>query len=299
MIANFGARVLLAVVWLLHFLPLHALAALGRGLGLLIHAFAFSRRRVALRNVELCLPELSMVQRRALVREHFQLAARCMLELSLLWHASPQRLRRLIRVEGDVHLAEREAASGGRPVMWLVPHFVAVDVAGAAAQLFQEHHAFDVYATQSNPVLDRALLRGRARFGGADFYTRHDGARVIVRAIKKGHAFFNPCDMDFGLRDAAFVPFFGHPAATLLAPSRMARAYGMVVQPVVASVLPGGQGYVVHFMPPWTDWPSDDPVSDAARMNRFIEAQVRANPAQYLWVHRRFKTRPPGEAPVY
>ena len=303
MTGNLGARALLVLVWLLHLLPLTLQALLGRGLGLLMHALAGSRRRVALRNVELCLPELGEVERKALVREHFQWLARSLLERALLWHASPQRLRRLIRVEGDIELAEREAAKGeegkGRTVMWLVPHFLAVDVAGAATQLFQKRRVIDVYSPQSNAVLDKALLKGRARFGAADFYTRHEGARPVVRAIRKGQAFFNPCDMDFGLRDAAFVPFFGQQAATLLAPSRLARSMNMVVQPVVGEILPGGQGYVVRFLPPWTDWPTDDPVADAARMNRFIEEQIRGCPAQYLWVHRRFKTRPPGEPPLY
>ena len=292
---NFAARALLALIWLLHWLPLGLQAVLGRALGRLMHALAKSRRAVALRNVELCLPELALPERQALVREHFEWLARSLLERAVLWHASPERLRRLIHVEGDIHLAERSE----RAVMWLVPHFLAVDVAGMATQIFQKHRGFDVYAPQSNEVLDKALLRGRSRFGTADFYTRQDGARPIVRAIRQGHAFFNPCDMDFGLRDAAFVPFFGHPAATLLAPSRLARSMNMIVQPVVAEILPGGQGWRVNFMEPWTDWPSDDPVADAARMNRFIETQIRLNPAQYLWVHKRFKTRPPGEPSFY
>ncbi len=295
MIMNALARTLLALVWLLHMLPLGVLAGLGRGLGLLMHALAGTRRAVALRNVQLCLPELDERARRRLVREHFQWLARSLLERGLLWYASPERLKRLIRVEGDVQLAERSP----RAVMWLVPHFLAVDVAGAATQLYQTHPAFDVYAPQSNRVLDEALLRGRSRFGTAEFFKRQDGARPIVRAIRRGMAFFNPCDMDFGLRDAAFVPFFGHPAATLLAPSRMARSLDMVVQPVVAEMLPGGQGWRVRFLPAWDDWPSEDPVADAARMNRFIEEQIRACPAQYLWVHKRFKTRPPGEPSLY
>jgi KDO2-lipid IV(A) lauroyltransferase len=295
MLMNALAHVLLAGVWLLHFLPLGVQAALGRGLGLVLHRLAGARRRVALRNVELCLPELSLAQRQQLVREHFQWLARSLLERSLLWYASPARLKRLIRVEGNPRLAEQSE----RPVMWLVPHFLAVDVAGAACQLFQSHPAFDVYAPQSNKVLDAALLKGRSRLGTAEFYTRADGARTIVRAIKRGMAFFNPADMDFGPRDAAFVPFFGHQAATLLAPSRMARGLHMVVQPVVAEMLPGGQGYVVRYLEPWTDWPTDDAEADAAAMNRFIEAQIRRCPAQYLWVHKRFKTRPPGEPSLY
>ena len=105
--------------------------------------------------------------------------------------------------------------------------------------------------------------------------------------------------MDFGERDAAYVPFFNVPAATLLAPSRLARALNMVVQPVVAEALPGGQGYRVRFLPPWEDFPSADALADTAAMNRWIESEIRSNPAQYLWVHKRFKTRPVGEPSLY
>ena len=292
---NTAARLLLAGVWLLHLLPLGAQAALGRALGRVLHALAGRRRRVARRNVELCLPELTPAARQALVREHFQWLARSLLERALLWYASAARLRRLIRVEGDVHLAERSQ----RPVMWLVPHFLGVDVAGAATQLFQTRRVANIYTAQSNAVFDEALRRGRGRFGLVDMFTRQQSALPMVRAIKRGNAFFNPSDMDFGLRDAAFVPFFGHPAATLLAPSRLARSLDMIVQPVVAEILPGGQGYVVRFLEPWPDWPSDDAQADAARMNQWIETQIRRCPAQYLWVHKRFKTRPPGAPSVY
>ncbi len=292
---NWLAHLLLGGVWLLQWLPLQTQAAIGRLLGRVMHRLGRTRREVALRNVALCLPELSQQAQQALVREHFQWLARSILERGLLWYASAERLRGLIQVEGDVTLAERSP----RPVMWLVPHFLAVDVAGAATQLFQTRRVCNVYTAQSNPVLDRALRQGRGRFGLAEMFTRQQSALPMVRAIKRGSAFFNPSDMDFGLRDAAFVPFFGTPAATLLAPSRLARSLDMVVQPVVAEILPGGQGWRVRFLPPWTDWPTDDPLADAARMNRFIEMQIRLCPAQYLWVHRRFKTRPPGEPPLY
>jgi KDO2-lipid IV(A) lauroyltransferase len=105
--------------------------------------------------------------------------------------------------------------------------------------------------------------------------------------------------MDFGARDAAFVPFFGVPAATLLAPSRLSKSLGMTVQPVVTEMLPDGQGYRVRFLPPWTDFPTDDAEADTLRMNRWIESEILRNPSQYLWVHKRFKTRPPGEASLY
>jgi KDO2-lipid IV(A) lauroyltransferase len=290
-----GARFLLALLWLLQWLPLAWQAALGRGTGAFAHAIGGSRRRIARRNVALCFPEMPQDQAHALVREHFGWLGRSLLERGLLWYAPPERLKRLIRIEGDVKFAERSE----RPVMWLVPHFMSLDVAATALQLFQDHTAVSIYQAQSNAAMDAALRRGRLRLGKVEIFPRSDKSLALVKAIRRGDAFFNLPDMDFGLRDAAFVPFFGVPAATLLAPSRLARALGMVVQPVVAEALPGGQGYRVRFLEPWRDFPTDDALADTARMNRWIESEIRRNPAQYLWVHRRFKTRPPGEPSVY
>jgi KDO2-lipid IV(A) lauroyltransferase len=295
LIANLGAQALLLLVRLSSALPLSLLSRLGLALGWLFYTFGRARRRVAQRNLELCFPEWSAAEREQVVREHFGWLARSLLERGLLWYASEARLRRLIHVEGDVHLAERSE----KPVMWLVPHFVGLEICGTAAQLFQTQNGCDIYTPQSNPVLNAAFKQGRARFGRCIFFERDAGVLPVVRAIKKRTAFFNPADMDFGLRDAAFVPFFGVPAATLLAPSRMARSLGMVLQPLVCEMLPGGQGWRVTFMPAWEHWPTDDAQADAAAMNRFIEEQIRTMPAQYLWVHKRFKSRPQGQPPVY
>ena len=295
MTGQIGARLLLALLWALHGMPLGLQATLGRGLGRVLYAAAASRRRVALRNLELCLPELDASARQRLAREHFQWLGRSLLERGLLWHASPERLKQLIQIEGDVGLAERSA----KPVMWLVPHFVALDVAAVAARFSFARPGCTVYQTQSNAVFDRAVRRGRLRFGAIRLFSRRETAKPLLRAIKEGDGFFNLPDTDFGRKDAAFVPFFGVPAATLLTPSRMARLLKMTVQPVVADMLPGGQGYRVRFLDPWTHFPTDDALADTAAMNRWIEAEVRRNPAQYLWVHKRFKTRPLGEPSLY
>ncbi len=286
---------LLALLWVLHWLPLSVQAFIGRGFGALLHAVAGARRHIALRNVELCFPEMTANERALLVRTHFQWLGRSILERGVLWYASPARLKRLIHVEGDVGLAERSE----RPVMWLVPHFMALDVAGAATQLFQQRRVNSIYQQQRDAVMDDAMRRGRLRFNNGDVFPRSDSAKPLLRAIRRGEAFFNLPDMDFGERDSAFVPFFGVPASTLLAPSRMARAMNMVVQPIVAETLPGGAGYRVRFLDAWTAFPSDDALADTAAMNRWIEAEIRRNPAQYLWVHKRFKTRPAGEPPMY
>ncbi len=275
--------------------PLAWQAAFGRAIGAIAFRLLGARRKVALRNLELCFPEKTPAERVAIAKAHFGWLGRSLVERGLLWYAPPERLKRLIRVEGDIGLAER----GERPVMWLVPHFVGLDVAGMAVMLFQQHGIVSVYQAQSDKVVDAALREARSRFGKVELTSRDHAARAVARAVRKGHAFFNLPDMDFGTRDAAFVPFFGVPTATLLAPSRLAKAFGMAVQPVVTEMRPGGQGYVVRFQTPWADFPSDDPVADAARMNRWIEDEIRRNPAQYLWVHRRFKTRPEGEKGLY
>ncbi len=299
MMKTLGVRVFLALLWLLHWLPLPMLAALGQGLGALLHRLAASRRRIALRNLALCFPDMQDTERRALVKEHFGWLLRSLLERSVLWWGHPDRIRRLIQVEGDIGLAEREFKATGRATMWLCPHFVGLDVAGAAILLCQHQPGASIYQTQSNPVIDAAMRRGRLRLGNAEIFPRSDSVKPLFRAIKQGRGFFNLPDMDFGAKDAAFVPFFGVPAATLLAPSRMARLLNMVVQPVIAELLPGGQGYKVHFLPALENFPTADAEADALRLNQFIEQHIRLRMAQYLWVHKRFKTRPPGQPSLY
>ena len=288
-------RLVLGLLWLFHWLPLSVQAAVGRGLGALLWRLGRSRRRIALRNLELCLPELPAEERKALAREHFKLLGRSILERGLLWYASPARLKRLIHVEGAVSFADRHHGA----VMWLCPHFIALDVVGAAVQLYIKRPGASIYQAQSDPVFDAAMRRGRLRFGNAEIFARSETARPLMRAIRAGAGFFNLPDMDFGARDAAFVPFFGVPAATLLAPSRMARALNMKVQPVIGEILPGGQGYRIRFLDAWDHFPTDDALADTAQMNRWIEKEIHQHPAQYLWVHKRFKTRPAGEPGFY
>jgi Kdo2-lipid IVA lauroyltransferase/acyltransferase len=292
---NLGARLAIALLWLVHWLPAPWQSALGAFVGAAAHALAGARRRVALRNLELCLPALDASARARLAREHFRWLGRSIVERGLLWYAPRERLMKLIEVQGDVHFAERSPA----PVMWLVPHFMALEAAATAVQLFQSQRGATIYQRQSNPLFDAAMRAGRERFGNSVLFSRQDSAKPLIRAIRQDKlGFFNLPDMDFGRKDSEFVPFFGVPAATLLAPARMARMLGMVVQPVVAEMRAGG-GWRVVFHEPWQDWPTDDAIADTLRLNQWIEAEVRRHPAQYLWVHKRFKTRPLGEPSLY
>ncbi len=289
------SRLLVAVLWLLHFLPLPLLARLGNALGLLLFAFAGRRRHIVRVNLRLCFAELAEVEREQLARAHFKVLGRSMLERSLLWWARKERLVRLTRVAGAERIGELCAA--GQPVLMLTPHFVGLDAGGIG--LAMRYDSASIYAVQSDPVFDRLLYRGRRRFGDQLLLSRQDSVRASVRAMKAGRPLYYLPDMDFGPRDSIFVPFFGVQAATIPGLSRLARLAGAAVVPVVTRILPGGQGYAVTVGPPWTDFPTDDVAADTRRMNAWIEEAVRAMPEQYYWVHRRFKTRPAGEPRPY
>jgi KDO2-lipid IV(A) lauroyltransferase len=286
-------RFALFLLWLLHFLPLPVLAPLGRGLGLLIYALVHERRKVALTNLRLCFPAWSETERRRLARRHFQAFGRSFLEHGILWWGSKKRLQRLIRIEGLEHWQ----AVADRPVIWLAPHFVGLDMGGA--RIITEWRGISIYSRQKDPLIDRVLLRGRTRFVTPVLFSRQDGIRPVIRAMRSGLPFYYLPDMDFGSRDSIFVPFFGVPAATVTALPRIARLAGAVVVPAVTRQLPGGQGYVLRFYPAWSDFPTEDVQADTRRMNEFIEQRVREMPEQYFWLHKRFKTRPPGEPRFY
>jgi KDO2-lipid IV(A) lauroyltransferase len=286
-------RVLLGLMWLLHWLPLPLLGRFGAAIGSLLFALLKTRRHIALTNLRLAMPELSEAERVTLARRHFQAYSRSVWERAILWWASPARLRRLILVEPGVPLAALQAG----PVILLCPHFVCLDVAGVAVGM--EASMSSMYVPQKNRVFDQVLLRGRSRFHPQRLFTRKDGVKPIIRAMRERIGYFMLPDMDFGAKDAAFVPFFGVPAASLTAPGRIAAATGAVVIPVVATFLPDYQGWRVKFYPAWENYPGDDMVAAARRMNEFIEERVREAPAEYFWTHKRFKTRPEGEASLY
>ena len=290
-------RLLVGLVWLLHFLPLPILGRIGKGIGSLLFAMLRRRRHIALTNLRLCMPELTEQARVRLAREHFQAYARSVLERGVLWWASEQRLRRLIQVEAPgVPLAEIAAG----PVIILCPHFVCLDVAGAAFML--ESSLCSIYVPQKNKTFDAVLRRGRSRFRPVKLFSRKEGIKPIIAAMREGLPYFMLPDMDFGEKNAAYVPFFGVQAATLVAPGRLAATTGARVIPIVATFLPGYRGYRVKFYPAWENYPAPgdlDLTDSARRMNAFIEERVREAPAEYFWTHKRFKTRPAGEPGVY
>ena len=286
-------RLLLALMWLLHFLPLAVLGRLGVMVGNICFLVMPGRRKITMTNLRLCFPEWSENRCRQIAREHFQAYARSVLERSILWWSSEQRVRGLIKVEPGAPL---DLIAAG-PVILLCPHFVSLDVAGIGLVL--QTPICSIYAAQKNAVFDQALKNGRNRFGLVRLISRTEGVKPIIRAMRDGYGYLMLPDMDFGIKDAEFVPFFGIPAATLTAPARIAAATGAKVVPVIATMLPNYQGWRVTVHPAWENYPGEDIVAATQLMNTFLEAQIRLSPAEYFWSHRRFKTRPAGEPDLY
>jgi KDO2-lipid IV(A) lauroyltransferase len=285
-------RFLIALLWLLHWLPLPILGRIGTAIGSLMYYAIPKRRKIALTNLRLCMPELSEAARKDIAMRHFQGYSRSILERSLLWWAPIPRLRRLIHIEPAVPQAEMESG----PTILLCPHFVCLDVAGVAARVIP---VSTIYSPQKNKAFDDLLRHGRERFGPVRLFAREAGVKPILRALRDGLPYFMLPDMDFGEKDSTFVPFFGVPAATLTALGRISAATGAKVIPVIATFLPNYQGYRVVFYPAWEDYPGEDMIAATRRMNAFIEERVREHPAEYFWTHKRFKTRPPGEPSLY
>jgi KDO2-lipid IV(A) lauroyltransferase len=241
------------------------------------------------------MPQLTPAARLQLARSHFQYFARSVLERSILWWATPARLTRLIQVVSQVPIQQMM----NRPTIFLCPHFVCLEVAGVAITM--QAPACSIYTKQRNKIFDAALRKGRLRFTPDEnnLLSRESGVKPIIRAMKSGRAFLMLPDMDFGVRDSIFTPFFGIPAATLTSPARLVAATDGQVIPVVTRFLPNYQGWQVIFYSPWENYPGTDINAATLRMNAFIEERVLESPAEYFWSHKRFKTRPDGERNFY
>ena len=287
------ARLGVFILWLVHFLPFRVIVVLGNVTGSLLYLLATERRRVGEINLKLCFPQMNAGERNRLMRDHFRMFARSLIERSILWWSSAEKISNLIRVEGIEHFE----ATRGQPAILLTPHFVGMDAGGQ--WVAQHTDTVCMYANQKNVYLTRLLLKKRARFRNQRLYSRQQGLRPIIKGMRAGMPFIYPPDQDQGVKDGVFVPFFGIPAATMTSVSRIAQKTGAKVVPSITRVLPGGAGYVLTFYPAWENYPSGDEIADARRMNEFIEQRILEMPEQYFWLHKRFKNRPEGEQKYY
>lgn len=272
--------------------PLPLARALGVALGWALYGLVGARRRVVQANLQLCFPSLGEAERRQLTQQTFVYFAQAWLDRAWLWHAPQAWVRQRVRLTGAVH-----ELAGNEPTVIFLPHFVGLDAAWAATALHSPRLSTTIYTDQSNKLVDRWILRGRQRFGHLRLFGRADGVKPIVTALREGQPLYLLPDMDFGPDDSVFVPFYGLPTATVPSLSRFARLGRAKVVPLVPRLTPWG--YEVEVLPAWTNFPSEDPVADTAFMNAQLQAYIDTMPAQYYWVHKRFKTRPEGEPSLY
>jgi KDO2-lipid IV(A) lauroyltransferase len=282
----------IAFMQVLALLPLSVTRGLGVVLGWVLYAVVGSRRRVVNTNFSLCFPALSAGERRKLTLQTFVYFAQAWLDRAWLWHAPKAWVQRRVQMTGA--LAELE---GNEPTVIFLPHFFGLDAAWAGVALAMPRPSTTIYTDQSNKLVDRWILRGRRRFGNLRLFGRAAGVKPIVAALREGQPLYLLPDMDFGPDDSVFVPFYGLPTATVPSLSRFAKLGRAKVLPLLPRITP--TGYEVQVLPAWADFPGDDAVADTALMNARLEEYINTMPAQYYWVHKRFKTRPEGDPPLY
>lgn len=273
-------------------LPLSWLRGLGSFLGRVLYWLAAPRRKVVLTNLALCFPRKSVAEREQLARQSFVFFAQSFLDRSWLWHGEPEVLRQRLGMTGAVSELE-----GSAPTVIFAPHFYGLDAGATALSLQVDRHYTTIYTPQPNPAIDAWIRDSRRRFGHVRLFYRADGLKPIVAALRSGEVLYLLPDMNFGPQESIFVPFYGVPAATVPSLSRLARLGRAKVVPITTRMT--ATGYEVQVHPAWTDFPTQDLEADTALMNLRLQDYIDTMPAQYYWVHKRFKTRPPGEPAVY
>ncbi|TXH97633.1 MAG: lipid A biosynthesis lauroyl acyltransferase [Pseudomonas sp.] len=285
----------LGLLWLVVQLPYRVLLVLGRGLGVLMYRVAGERRYIAERNLELCFPNLNAAEREQLLKANFAALGIGFFETAMGWWWAKSRLARLGHIEGLEHL--QQIQQQGQGVILMALHFTTLEL--GAALLGQVQTIDGMYRQHKNPLFDFIQRRGRERHNADATAIERDDIRAMLRVLRAGRAIWYAPDQDYGPKQSIFVPLFGIPAATVTATSKFARLGKARVVPFTQERLADGSGYRLVIHPPLADFPGASEEADCRRINQWIEEAVRRNPEQYLWVHRRFKTRPVGEPRLY
>lgn len=283
----------MGVLKLITWLPFTYQLAIGRGLGRLLHRLAARRRHIADVNIGLCFPHLSPRERQKLVLKTFEANGMGLMETAAAWFMKPERLLKRVTIKG-LDMVEKAQAEG-KPVLLLGAHYTTTDIAGT---LLGQFIAFDViYRRQKNPVINHLMTASRKKFLKGGRTIAQDDMRAFYRSLADKRVLWYPPDQDYGAKHSVFAPFFGVPAATIKAPTRMAMKSGAFVMACWYYRTPEGNYHLEGG--PIEGWTGEDFEADATAINRHIEKVIRLNPEQYMWVHRRFKSRPEGEKGVY
>lgn len=290
--SRLGALLAIGFMRLLALLPLSWVRGLGWLLGSLLFYIVKSRRHVATVNLTLCFPELTSEQIRRLVRQNFIYFVQAWLDRGWLWHGSAAVTQKRLKITGAV-----EGLQNNEPVVLFVPHFVGLDATNTAFTQQIQRNLITIYTNQANKTIDAWVLERRGRFGNIRLFGRAAGVKEIVAALRSGEMLGLLPDMNFGPEESVFVPFYGVQACTVPSLSRFARLGRAKVVPLLSRMT--ADGYEVEILPAWENFPSNDVIADTALMNQRLEGYINTMPAQYFWVHKRFKDRPAGEKSVY
>jgi Kdo2-lipid IVA lauroyltransferase/acyltransferase len=291
---QWAAWIGVGVIWLIARLPYSALLWLGRRLGALVLRIPSARRHVAEINIALCFPELDAAAQKALVDANLREIGLMLMEFALGWMGSDRHIARIpIVIEGLQHL--EKSLAQGQGVLLVGGHFSHLEL--CARLVSQRIRISGMYRKMDSAVFEWAVLRARLNYATTMF--EKDDLRGTVKYLRSGGTLWYAPDQDMRSKDNVFVPFFGVPAATITATHHLARMSDAVVIPFFHRRLPAGEGYALRLGAPLENFPSADVLADTARVNACIEQMVREAPEQYLWVHKRFKSRPPGQPPVY
>jgi KDO2-lipid IV(A) lauroyltransferase len=290
--SSLGAYLAIGFMRLLAILPLSWVRGLGWLLGSLLFLLLTSRRHVAIVNLMLCFPEHSRHKIRRLARQNFVYYMQALLDRGWLWHGSTAVTLRRLKITGAVAQLQND-----EPVVLFVPHFVGLDAGNTAFTQQIPRKLITIYTNQANKTIDAWILKRRARFGNIRLFGRIAGVKEILAALRSGEMLGILPDMGFGPEESIVVPFYGIPTYTVPSLHRFARLGKAKVIPVLNKMT--NYGYEVQVLPAWDDFPSSSMEADTARMNKALEGYIESMPAQYFWVHKRFKDRPSGEKSVY
>jgi KDO2-lipid IV(A) lauroyltransferase len=267
----------------------------GRILGWFLFLIGAKRRQIAFRNLQVCFPDRREQWHKQIVRKHFDSLGKALVETGMCWWASDEELISLTHLSGIEHL--REALQRGKGVILLSAHFTSLELGVRLLKPMTEAKIYPVYQVHENPLLEHIITQNRLRH--AERVIDRDNVRDLLRALKANNAIWYAPDQAYGGRNTALVPFFGEPVATNIATSRLAQMSGAAVIPYFTRRLDDDSGYSVTLLPSFDSFPSKDPVADTARYHKVLEEEILRSPEQYFWVHKRFKSRPPGYKNIY
>ena len=284
-----------ALLRLLALLPYKLLVSIGYGLGYIAAHLPGDRNRVVKTNLHLCFPKLTPAEIDSLSKQHWRLLGRSLVEKSIIWCGSSKQLGKMIEVKSAVDLTSK------KPRILVNMHFTGIEGSIILSALSKEKHwprTSGFFQKMKNPFFNKKIIDWRNRFGGNSI-DRQGNAKAIIREIRNGDFIIIAPDIDLGIKDSEFVPFFGIETNTITTISRLATITGADVCLMTTTLKADESGYLCEIREPLENFPGSDPKSDTARLNRYFEEQIRLRPAEYYWVHKRFKNRPINEINPY